>query len=328
MKSKKPTPIRKTVALRNNMDVATRHMLTLRDDGIGHRISQHHYLAEPALRPSELAFREAACHPRDTVYRAPADARAVAMALENPHHSICGLSALAVYGLRFFADCCDTTLHGPVKRTVEATQITPRITRSKRVEKWTVFFQNRPLSISRPDRAVVEALLDLRSAKHMWPVAEIEGLSSVDVRSVQLVDAVRRHLGISVDSIEEAARHTISKKWLRKILDLSSANADSPKETEMRLMCANVCVELGVSLSEQVPLIADGKIVTVFDLAIEDLKIAVMYDGEHHLQRKQRDRDSRINVESSLQGWVIVRFTAGTLRNSASYLKRLVETKR
>ncbi|MDK8626581.1 hypothetical protein QP951_09370, partial [Corynebacterium appendicis] len=58
------------------------------------------------------------------------------------------------------------------------------------------------------------------------------------------------------------------------------------------------------------------------------LKIGIMYDGEHHLQRKQRDRDSRINVESSLQGWVIIRVTAGTLASSASYLKRMIEMRR
>lgn len=326
MKTKQLTP--KTITLRNNMDVATRHTYTLRDDGIGERISRNHYLAEPALRPGELAFREAACHPRGTVYRAPADARAVAMALEHPRHSICGLSALAVYGLRFFADCCDTTLHGPVKRTVEATQFTPRITRSKRASGWFVFFQEQRLAISEPPSAVVEALLDIRAEQHAWPVAQIPGFSAMEIRAIQLLDAVRRHLGLTIAQIQVAARHRLGKRWLGRVIGHSSAQADSPKETEMRLMCARVCDELGVELVEQVPLITDGKIVTVFDLALPELKIGIMYDGAHHLQRNQRDRDSRINVESTLQGWVIIRVAAGTLAKSADYLRRLVETKR
>ncbi len=96
----------------------------------------------------------------------------------------------------------------------------------------------------------------------------------------------------------------------------------------MRLMCARICNELGIELAEQVPLIVDRKIVTVFDLAVPELKIGIMYDGEHHLQRNQRDRDSRINVESTLQGWVVIRVAAGTLLKSADYLRRLVESKR
>lgn len=310
------------------MDVATRHTHLLRDDGVGARISSAHYLAEPALRPSELAYKESVCHPRGTVYRAPADARAVAMAFEHPQHSICGLSALAVYGLRFFADCCDTTLHGPVKRTVEATQFTPRVTRSKRQPEWNVFFQNRRFAIVDPHRATVEALLDIRCGNHSWPVPVVPGFEPQEIRAIQLIDAVRRHLGLSVGLVGKEARNRIERKWMEKVFAHSSELADSPKETEMRLMCAKVCKELGVELTEQVPLIVEGKIVTVFDLAIEDLKIAVMYDGEHHLQRKQRDRDSRVNVESTLQGWVVIRFTAGTVADAARFLKRLVETRR
>lgn len=152
----------RTVSLRNNMDVALRHTHTLRDDGVGARISSRHYLAEHALRPRELAFRESASHPCSIVYEAPADARAVAMALEHPHYSICGLSALAVFGLRFFADCCDTTLHGPVKRTVQATQFTPRVTRVGWTKTWTVFFKDRPLLISEPALAAAEAIAEVK----------------------------------------------------------------------------------------------------------------------------------------------------------------------
>ena len=326
MKTKQLTP--KTITLRNNMDVATRHTHTLRDDGIGERISRNHYLAEPALRPGELAFREAACHPRGTIYRAPADARAVAMALEHPRHSICGLSAVAVYGLRFFADCCDTTLHGLVKRTVEATQFTPRITRVAWTRTWTVFFQNHPFLVSEPALAVAEAITEIRSRVHMWAVPQIDGWSPEEIRTIQLLDAVRRFFGLECREIVKASKSRVNQRWMQKVIRHSSVLADSPKETEMRLLCASVCAGLGIKLSEQVLLIAGGKIVTVFDLAIEELKIGIMYDGEHHLQRKQRDRDSRINVESSLQGWVIIRVTAGTLASSASYLKRMIEMRR
>ena len=318
----------RTVTLRNNMDVAARHMLMLRTDGIGTKISKSHYLSEVAMRPGELAFRESAAHPQGIIYRAPADARAVAMALERPHHSICGLSALAVYGLRFFVDCCDTTLHGPVKRTVEATQFTPRITRVARTRTWTVFFQEKPLKASEPTLAVAEAIREIRSRAQAWVVPRVAGWAPEEIRTIQLLDAAQRHLSLQPAEILEAAKSRVNRTWLTTMLAHSSSLADSPKETEMRLICAIICADLGVELSEQVPLTVGGKIVTVFDLAVEELKIGIMYDGEHHLQRKQRDRDSRINVESTLEGWVIIRFTAGTVARSAEYLERLVEAKR
>ena len=52
-----------------------------------------------------------------------------------------------------------------------------------------------------------------------------------------------------------------------------------------------------------VPFIVEGVIVTVFDLAIPEIKVAVMYDGAHHGERKQRNKDSSITLKMIRGDW-------------------------
>ena len=75
------------------------------------------------------------------------------------------------------------------------------------------------------------------------------------------------------------------------------------------------------------PLFDGERLVTTFDLALADLKIALMYDGEHHLSRGQRDKDFRIGLECQLQGWTVVRVSAGTLEQLPWVLFRLLKSR-
>lgn len=110
----------------------------------------------------------------------------------------------------------------------------------------------------------------------------------------------------------------------------------------MRLMCtalmkdprlvgaaewAPLCSKLrsaGLVFTEQVPLFDGDRLITTFDLALADLKIALMYDGEHHLSRSQRDKDFGISLECQLQGWTVIRVSAGTLETLPMVLFRLL----
>lgn len=302
------------MALRNNMDITVNVHGGFYLDGPGVQVSRRFWMAEPfaLARSSELG------------YRAPAATRAVAMVLEHPGCSVSGFSALAVFGLRFFADSFHTTLHGAVRKTVQATQYTPRITHARPRHTWTVRYQGQPIPISQPGSAVVEALQCIRAGEIRWPVATVDGWSPADLRALQLIDASRRHLNIHPDLIYNAARNRLPRAWLTRIVEASSDLADSPKETEMRLIAKQICEELGVELSEQVTVSDGNGIITTFDLAITELGIGLMYDGEHHLQRSQRDRDSAINLRCVMQGWTVLRFTAGTMGKIAQLLRELI----
>lgn len=313
--------------LTDNMDVSAFVHAQVSRDGLGVRVSESFYVPSLYRRPDELAWRDAQTHPRRIVYAAPAAARAVAMALERPGYVICGISALAVFGLRFFADACDTTLSGPAARRQDGGPISPALFRRTRPEQWTVLYRGAQLRISPPPVAAVETLKHMSAGVHMWDVGRVLGLGDDEVRAIQLIDVCRSLLGIDAEDIRSAGRQRIDKRWLDSAINRSSRFAESPKETEMRLLCLRVCAAYGLILSEQVPLYDGPTLITTFDLAIVELKIGVMYDGEHHLERSQRDRDSRINIESSIQGWTVLRFTAGTLQAIAVLLERVIRAK-
>lgn len=277
------------------------------------------------LRPANLVYHQAAHHPQRITYHAPAALRAVAMALERPGHIICGLSALAVFGLPFFADSCDTTLFWKVRKTEPPTQFTPHVLREPNGEWWTVTFQGLSLRISPPDLAAAHAIMHVRTAKHSWEVFPVQDLAPVDIRTIQLIDAIRRHLPLSPTDILAACHKRIERAWIEPLVAQSSDKADSPKETEMRLICQALCDELRLTLLEQVPVRNGDRLVTTLDLAIQELKIGIMYDGDHHLERSQRDKDSRINLECAVLGWQVLRVTVGTLGQLKHFLFQAIQ---
>lgn len=303
----------------------------LRDHGPGHLISDRHYLDSRSLLDTSLARTLSLDHPRRIQYLAPAKERAVAMALERPGHVLTGLSALAIYGLDYLVDGCDTTMQGNVERNLPATETSPHLQRRSSLKvpqpSWVVVHAGETLLVSPPAHAVVDAILHLRTELHAWKVLQIPGRSDVEVRVIQLIDMCRRYLGITTADILKAAKGRLAKKWIARMCRLSSDKADSPKETEMRLFCTPICRDLGVELTEQVEIFNNYRLITTFDLAIVDLKIAIMYDGVHHLDRGQRDKDSLINIECAAQGWAVFRFTAGTIKE-LNRLLRLVVTEK
>ena len=63
---------------------------------------------------------------------------------------------------------------------------------------------------------------------------------------------------------------------------------------------------------------------TVADCGWPELKVLLFYDGQHHLERSQRDRDSTISAELRLMGFASLRVTYGMLQD-AERLKGYIE---
>ncbi|UUA90033.1 hypothetical protein KBP53_03505 [Corynebacterium genitalium ATCC 33030] len=312
----------------DRMAISRRVPGTLNRTGGGIQVSSGFFASDFPVRSPELARHDARFHPHNTAYRVPAGLRAVAHAHENPNCVVAGLSALALLGFPYLADSCDTTMNTPVDRREREWGLVRR--RRKAKGTWTVIWNGLEIPVSAPADAVVEAVQDVRAGIHSWS-SPAWVADPIVLWAVQLVDASRHLLGVTPESILDAARGRVDNRWLRNVLQLSSARAESPKETEMRLMCtaltekpnligdtewAQAAREFGshgLAFTEQVPLYDGPRLITTFDLALTDLKIALMYDGEHHLARGQRDTDFRINLECQLMGWTVVRISAGTL---------------
>lgn len=72
-----------------------------------------------------------------------------------------------------------------------------------------MFFQNRPFLVSEPALAVIEAITEIRARVHAWAVPQIDGLSPEEIRTIQLLDAVRRFFGLECGEIVKASKSRV-----------------------------------------------------------------------------------------------------------------------
>lgn len=158
----------------------------------------------------------------------------------------------------------------------------------------------------------MQALQLIRSQRCAWPVIASED-EEVSVRAIQLVDACRRFLGLTPEAIAAAGVGRVNNRWLASVLKASSALADSPKETEMRLLAAKVAREFGLELEEQVEFWKNGKLVTRADLAFPGTKIALYYDGIHHDDASTRLRDTSVDLYLTSIAWRPLRYGTNML---------------
>ena len=279
------------------------------------RVSKQWYLSADHCCEDWQVEHCARSHPRRVLYRAPAAARAAAHNVERPGSVVGGFSALALYGMPFLVEGADTLLFSATAKNQVGGERRPTVRRpsARPGSVWSLSHRGVTLRAAAPADAVVQALKEIRRGGHRWATVAVEGFTAEEVMAIQLVDCARRFLGVQLPHIRAAAAQKINVEWLNRVLENSSVLADSPKETEMRLLVTALAARYGCTVQEQVPFIVDGVIVTVFDLAIPELKIAIMYDGVHHGERKQRNKDSSINLKMIRGGWTPARCASDTM---------------
>lgn len=287
----------------------------------GARVTPHFSVPQQQLLDWELAKHNAKYHPKSIVYDVPGQLRAAAFALQYPLYPVTGFAALALYGLPYFVNSCDTVLiSDTLQRAQQPAPLRPKVIRGtiSPHDYWDLDCRGQQISAAAPGVAVAQGLKAIRRGLCGWPlVAERAPADLRFVWSVQLVDAAQRFLGVSLRDILAASQQYLDTRWVTRVLAASSESADSPPETEMRLLISELAKEYGLQLHEQVPLVKGNTPVTRFDLALVDrsrgIKIGLMYDGIHHGDYKQRQQDSLINIESAAQGWTVFRFSSQTL---------------
>lgn len=236
------------------------------------------------LRPDSIVIRDSVRHPRRVRYQVPAKYRAVAHALAHRGTTLTGFGALALYGLPHLVDAHDTVLISPTLHAKKrGSTFEPALVRKQLEpeELWQMECRGELITVVAPPVAVVQALQLIRSRQCAWPVLASEDEEAF-VRAVQLVDASRRFLALTPEAIAVAGKGRVNNRWLASVLKASSALAESPKETEMRLIAQEVARQFGLKLEEQVEFWANGKLVTRADLAFPEARIALYYDGRHH----------------------------------------------
>ena len=124
---------------------------------------------------------------------------------------------------------------------------------------------------------------------------------------VAFADAAIKRPEVTIDelrelSLERGRRHI---RKARQAVDLVRPRVDSPPETHLRLLLH--FAGLPEPKTGTAGLDAEGEWIATPDLSFPEVRLAIEYDGEHHLrQRKQWTRDVDRNAEYVENGWTVV----------------------
>ena len=281
-------------------------------------------------QPQGLVRHGARFHPRGIAYPAPALVRAVAHHLERPGSIVAEWSALALLGLREFSDSADTTLLCSSDVRLSASTRAPTVRRrTKKHQATDVIVGSFTIPVTPHMDTLAGCLKSLANREHAWDTLADLDVDAVTVMSVQLIDRFRRVFGASTDQLRIGLKGRFSARRLEKYLLLSCPLTDSRPETVLRLLAGEAVADLpDVSFVSQVPVYTDGTIgrpgekdpdrtlLTVLDQAEPNLLVGLQQDGEHHLERKQRDKDAEITAGRLANGWQLVRTSTGMLRKT------------
>jgi hypothetical protein len=130
------------------------------------------------------------------------------------------------------------------------------------------------------------------------------------------LDALANATGLAAFEVDElAASHRGARglAGLRKALREMDGGAESPQETRTRLVLTSAGLPKPTT---QVTVYDDGGYPFArIDMAYEDYRVGIEYDGEQHwTDPKRRAHDIDRGVELTEHGWTIVRVSAQMLR--------------
>lgn len=283
------------------------------------RIEHGVYLHNGALLPEKTAGG----HPRRQ--RIPALALVRGHVLHNPDHVATGFAAGVACGMRYFGQ--DVLLEFLVSRGAECANPAPhlQLTRTRRLAVFRSEAQT-------PDPAfpVLKCTTPAVTLGHMlrslatedtqrdqrWAAPDLTGvrphLSPSFIRSVQASDALHQALRAPTPGTAENVRG-VSPAVASVVLGSTDVGAESPPESLLRLVVA----DLAPGLVTQIPVFRDnGYLLTTVDMGWEQRRVFLFYDGEHHLQRNQRDHDSEVLAVLQRNGGRVFRVTAGQLKDA------------
>lgn len=250
----------------------------------------------------------------------PILARAIAVQKRAPTSVISGWAALEVLGLphiddhlpvHFWTNSCHS------KRDLKLNAIPMR--GRQPIPAVEVFIGGFSVRVVSPAVAAIDCLISLRSGAASWWVPAVPGLTHKETRMIQVIDMVRTRCGTTLAALRSAAKGRFDADELDKLLQLSDAGAESLQESLLRLIVRDLA-----EWESQVPFTREnGRKFTAADLASKLHRVALFYDGGHHLDRSQRDHDSDVVQLLHLMGWQAIRITNGQLRRPDELRRRV-----
>lgn len=152
-----------------------------------------------------------------------------------------------------------------------------------------------------------------------WDVASLMPLPT----ALPIVDGLL-HAGI-LTAAELDARLLVSRgvwgvRRVRALVQVADGRSESPPESLMRL--AILQAGLPVPVPQLAIRLDNGSVVRV-DFAWPEYRVALEYDGAHHADQMQMQRDRRRLNELTRLGWTVLHATASDLRDPTLVLQNL-----
>ena len=157
-----------------------------------------------------------------------------------------------------------------------------------------------------------------------WDVAALETVPN----AVALLDGMVATGHLDVDRLRDI--HAAGNgRWRRsrvgKVLPLVDGRSQSPPESYVRVACARAGLPAPVP---QFVVMADGEFLGRVDLAWPEHRLIVEYEGAHHFDELQIERDDRRYEQLVAAGWRVIRLSAADLRDMDAVVQRISQALR
>lgn len=140
-------------------------------------------------------------------------------------------------------------------------------------------------------------------------------------------DGLARRDSKGVAGLREAVLAGVGRrgvKQARLVLPLIDPGSKSPQESRLRFLV--VTDGLGAPLVNQPVRDAVGEWIAEPDLQFPEFKVAIEYEGDHHRERRQWERDIRRDENLAANGWIVIKVTSTDLHvRPAATLARIRE---
>jgi len=183
---------------------------------------------------------------------------------------------------------------------------------------------------SRPRRAGLDVTRHTSPIPHRWiedlPISEPAEILLAAARHLGLLDLVvlcdsaLHHRDVTIDQIRATSGlRRRGAPSLRKALPMLDGRSESPGETLLRLL--HTTCEVAVEV--QAPILDEhGQTVARADLRIAGTRRLVEYDGAHHRDARQFERDRARSRQMQALGWVPYSYSATTVRRQPQLILR------
>lgn len=258
---------------------------------------------------------------RSMAFTAPARGVRITAAVGDEAQSLFEAVRILAQGEQFFSHTTAARIHGmPLPARFEREEVVHLAspTGASRMRRPGVIGHRLKSAVVDVDGMRVEARAD--TFVHLATLLSLEELVAIGDWLV----ATKRRDPLSVEELMDALRRYDGARGLhraRRALALVRVGSESPRESLLRLLIIGALPEPMLQHEVFDP---SGTFVGRLDLSWPRLKVAVEYDGDHHSEPAQQERDRIRRAKLGALGWHLIVVTKDDLLDGGQQILRQI----